>query len=221
MSLLPEILNIVFEEITDHTALLSWETNIPTQVLVEFTNVLTNETKSQGDLSFLRERIFEITELEPNVPYALTITVTDEWGQEATSPILSFYTGIDIEPPKITEVRVDTALTPLGDRVQTIISWRTNEPATSQVFYQEGVVKRPELIISTPKDEFLKTRHIVIIPDFKPGTIYRFYVESADAAGNLSASRHFTVLTPQRRRTIFEIIIENFVQQFEWLRGIR
>ncbi|MDI6603230.1 MAG: fibronectin type III domain-containing protein, partial [Patescibacteria group bacterium] len=219
-ALRPEISDLKFIEVTDYTATLSWKTSVPCDTLIEYTNTITNETKTQGELSLLRDHVFTLVNLEYNTPYTLTITATDELGNKVVSPTLTFSTGEDIIPPEITQVRTDTALSPRGDRVQTIISWRTNEPASSQVFYQEGIAP-VEKMESTPLDKTLVTRHIVVITTFKPGTVYKFYVQSADAAGNLSQSTDYTVLTPHRRESVIRIIIKNFEETFGWMKRLR
>jgi len=114
----------------------------------------------------------------------------------------------------------ETAISPKGDRVQAIISWRTDKLSTSQIFFSEGSVPLEEMN-SLPKDTALTREHVVVISSFKPGTVYRFYVESEDVVGNLSKSRDYTILTPQRRETIVEIIFKNFEQTFGWMKRLK
>jgi len=107
------------------------------------------------------------------------------------------------------------------DRVQTIVSWRTSEPASSRVSYQEGVVKKPELERTSPLDNDLKLNHVVVLTDLKPGAAYRLKIESVDASNNAAQSRDLTILTPQRKETVIDLIIKNFQDVFRWTEKIK
>ncbi|MCK4453915.1 fibronectin type III domain-containing protein [Candidatus Parcubacteria bacterium] len=220
LGLKQEISDITLGEITDFTATLSWNTTIPTQTLIEYTNTRTNQTETKKDPYFVRDHRSTLTELEARTAYTLKIKAKDEKGKEIVSPILTFSTGDDIEPPEISQTRTETALSSKGDRVQCIISWLTNEPSTTQVFYQKGVMPAEEMSF-TPKDNTLTKKHIVVITNFSPGTVYRFYVESEDFSENKAKSKDYTILTSQRRESIIQMIIRNFEQSFSWMKQMR
>lgn len=104
-----------------------------------------------------------------------------------------------------------------GDKIQTIITWLTDEMATSQVFYQEGVSIDEDYIVATDLREDLVYRHTTVLGDLKPATVYRFHVQSMDSQGNLAHSQDYTLLTPQKKRDVVEIIFSNFEKKFGWL----
>ena len=58
--------------------------------------------------------------------------------------------------------------------------------------------------------------HTAVITKFQPTTVYKFWIESADAAGNVAKSKDFLILTPQQQATILDVIIGNFEQVFGW-----
>jgi hypothetical protein len=60
----------------------------------------------------------------------------------------------------------------------------------------------------------------VVVTKFKPGTVYKYWVESRDLAGNIGKSEIFSILTPQEKETIIDIIINNFQSVFGWTKNI-
>jgi hypothetical protein len=109
-------------------------------------------------------------------------------------------------------VRTDSALAQ-NDKVQTIISWITDEPANTAVIYKEGQnAESREVKVSDNST----TNHIAVVTVFKPGTVYYFKVKSTDASGNASVSSDFALLTPKRKENIIQIIVSNFQDIFSW-----
>ncbi|MFH1509865.1 MAG: fibronectin type III domain-containing protein, partial [Candidatus Nealsonbacteria bacterium] len=219
-SLLLEISDITFEKITESIVNLSWKTNIPARTIIAWTNLETGDEETEENPSFLRDHTFKLEELVPNIDYSLKLVTIDESGNEANSPILSFSTGEDSLAPEIYQVRSDAAISPGGEKVQTIITWLTNEFSSSQVFILEGLNSDPALAISTQVDEALIRKHTVVVPGLKPGTVYLFRVQSTDPSGNTAVSRDFTLLTPQQRKTIIQTIIQNFEETFSWMQRL-
>ena len=152
-------------------------------------------------------------DLEFNSTYVVRIKATDEFGNEATTSPLTFSTSQDTKPPAITQIRSETAISPAGSKIQAIITWKTDEAATSQVFYQEGLGTLVQLQ-QTFFDTTYVTTHIVVITTFNPATVYKFYVTSQDTAGNLARSKDFTIFTPQRQQSVVQIILKNFEETF-------
>jgi hypothetical protein len=60
----------------------------------------------------------------------------------------------------------------------------------------------------------------VVLNRLRPATVYRFRVASADPAGNKALSRDYTLLTPQKKETVLEIIIKNFEETFGFLKTL-
>lgn len=219
-SLFLEILDINFREVTGVSASLIFRTNTPARTEISLIDIDNQKEKIIEEKSFLRNHSINLEPLDPRTSYSVQIRAFNEEGEIASSPFLQFSTGVDNNPPEIMRVMTDTALSPRGEKIQTIITWRTDKLSTSQVFYSEGAISGQEMNFTT-KDTNLKREHIVVIPSFKPGTVYRFYVQSEDLAGNINRSRDYTILTPQRRETIVEIIFKNFEQTFGWMRMLQ
>jgi hypothetical protein len=219
-SQLPEISNISFEQTTEYQTILTWQTNMPTQSQIEYTDEKAGEKKQEIDNQYLKNHSVGIKDLKADIGYSLSIKSIDESGNIALSPVLTFSTGQDTTPPEIYQVRTDTAISAKGDKVQAIISWLTNEPSDSQVLYQQGVKYDENLIKSTPKDKTFTKKHVVVISSFDPAIVYLFRVQSEDSSGNLAISQDFTLLTPQQRKSVLQIMIENFQRTFGWVENV-
>ena len=216
-----EISDITFTEISERGVTLTFKTNLPSATKIFYTNLRTQEKKEFEDKSFLRDHALTLKDLEPNTEYSLVILAKEETGNEATSPTLTFSTGKDTTPPEISQVRTSLAISPRGDTVQAVITWLTNEPATSRVYFVQGASWKEELVKSTSLDKTLSIKHTVLLPALKPGQVYRFRAESIDSSGNVSLSKDFTFLTPQQKKTIIQIMISQFEKIFGWVKRIR
>ncbi|OGG48946.1 hypothetical protein A3G63_01815 [Candidatus Kaiserbacteria bacterium RIFCSPLOWO2_12_FULL_52_8] len=81
----------------------------------------------------------------------------------------------------------------------TTITWRTNRPSTSKVFY--GLTAPLNLTSSSTPfvlDATLTKRHQIIIPtpDVATSTIYHYVVQSTDALGRTATSSDRQILIP-------------------------
>ncbi len=198
---------------------VTWKTNVSTAGTVEYRNVRSGQSLTKGDTAFLINHDVTLSGLEGGVNYTLVIKGKDEFNNEVASLPITFSTTLDQIAPSISKLSSESTLYPGKDsKVQTIISWETDEPATSQVFYQEGLSSNNT--VALPIDSSLNTKHIVVVTKFKPGTVYKYWVESKDLAGNLGKSEQFSVLTPQEKQTIVDIIINNFQSVFGWTKNI-
>ena len=222
LSLTAEISDIKFLAISEKEVTLSWKTTLPTRTLVELTDTSTGEKTTQDDPSYLREHEFIIDDLKTSTNYTLQIFADDEEGSRAFSPILPFTTVVSLEPPEISQVRITTSIIPgRVEKVQTIISWKTDKPSTSRIYFEEGISTKDALAFMTPLEKEFVLDHIIITTAFKTGRVYRFRVESIDASGNTSYSKDYTILTPRPRESILDLMIKNFEEIFSFLKRVR
>ena len=202
---------------------ISWKTDKDTDTFVLITDENGNQ-QTFGSPKLGTSHEVDVTGLEGDKEYTYQIIAKDKFGQEASSQQFNFRTGKDVEPPVIDQVRTETSLKPDGTGIQAVVSWLTNEPATSQVIYRQGLTDLDDETVAptiTPLDDSLKFSHIVLLPDFKPGEVYRFKVRSMDKNGNQSESKDFTVLAPRQSGSIVDIIIENLEETFGFLRQLQ
>lgn len=211
----PKIDNISINDVTEHGVKVSFRTNVPTDANVTYTDV-TNQTQtgSQGSRDLATEHTIALTNLNQGTTFSLTLEAKDEQGTNSSAKGPDFTTGKDENPPKIDQVRTDSALTQ-SDKVQAIINWKTDEQATTSLIYKEGRNADPKEVKITDN---LTTGHIAVITTFKPGTVYYFKAKSIDASGNEALSNEFALLTPRRKENIIQIIINNFQDIFGWAR---
>jgi len=96
----------------------------------------------------------------------------------------------DTTPPIISNVSVtDVAGT------SAVISWTTDEPATSEVLYRRTDIHPASLYLPV-SDENLVTSRSVSLSELAAGTNYHYWVKSKDASGNeaMSEDNIFTTL---------------------------
>jgi len=218
----PELSSLHFISIGDTKATLSWETNLPTKTKIILENLNTGQKKEIKDESFLTHHQYTLKDLSVSTDYNVQLESEDEKGHQALSSILPFSTTLSKNPPIISRVRVTASLIPGRiERVQTIITWQTDKPATSRVYFGEGVFKERMLPQKTSLDRRLLADHIVITTAMKPGRVYQFQIESKDGFGNTSLSKYFTLLTPQPKQSVVDLILKNFEETFGFLKRLR
>jgi len=215
-SVRPEIINLRLASRTEDSAVFAWDTNILTRSNLEYTNLATTETLTQGEVIFKKRHEFELQNLNHGTSYELDLEVTDEYGNVVVSPTVNFTTSADQVEPEILQVNTDSTLYPgKTTKIQTIISWKSNEPAKGQVFWQEGIAEGVT-VTAEKQEDIYGVNHIAVITKFKPATVYKFWIEAEDAFGNKAKSKNFTVLTPEKTETVFEMIVDNLQETFGW-----
>lgn len=205
--------------VTNNEIEVRWISPRPTDSNVEFKDLTTGrtyQTKIEG-----KRTIHSVTlkNLTPGTSYQIrSFGYTEDNILMESNPI-TIKTKLDTLPPKISTLRIDNALFPARrDRALTIISWRTDEPANSLVFFEEGIGFGEVLANKAGQKEEFVLEHTVILTT-KTATIYRIQIVSADESGNEARSSIRTVLTPRGEESILDIIIKNFEETFRFLRG--
>jgi hypothetical protein len=221
---LPVISSLQVSSINSYGATISWKTNTPTSSTVVYGNEGSSLDQVQGtDSALSTDHSVVLTKLLPASKYSIKAKSTDSSGNTVYSDVASFSTTIDVSPPEISDLRSETSI--LSDetgqsRVQAIISWTTNEPATSQVKYNEGIAAQSSYSQSTQEDQSLTTSHVVIISSLKPATTYHATVVSKDSSGNIGVSKDYSFLSEKPRQTILQFIIQIWEESFAWVKKI-
>ncbi len=220
-SIKPEIYNLQIYKIEEESATIRWSTNVPCSSVIEYTNLNNAETKLEGSSNFLTVHSTKLTNLIFDTYYSAVIKVESEDGESAKSDPLAFITTRDEYAPIISKVNTESTLYPGSDnKIQTIASWQTDELAKCQLFYHQGLitVDEPE---SLPIEEDLATKHVEVITNFAPSTVYKFWIICSDIAGNEAKSEDFTMLTPTQEESIIDIILKNFESSFGWVKKMK
>ncbi len=219
--ILPKVYNFRVVKVQEESATLAWDTSVPCMSSVQYTNLRTSKIKSQGDPNFLTNHTLQLTGLKFGVPYSALVVVEDENGQKAKSRKINFVTTKDKVPPKISKIHTDSALYPGSEnKIQTIISWETDEPAMCQLFYQEGLAGGAKIYKFHKEVGYVK-KHVRVSTNFSPSTVYKFWITCQDKVGNKSRSEDISLLTPQQQKSILDIIIGNFESTFGWMKNLK
>ena len=224
---LPSISGISVSEITANTTKINYRTNVPTDTLVAIGEDTTYPT-TQGTSDLVPEHEVVLIGLKPSTLYYFQVRARDQYGNQANSADQTLTTLADLAPPLIEKVTSETAVIGSGEesQVQAIFSWTTDEPATSQVFYNQGVSRLTEGRVNafeakTPEDDNLTRNHIVIISSLEPSQTYQYLVSSKDESDNIAYSDNLSILTPQARRSVLQIVLEALENTFAWAGKLR
>ncbi|MCK5062120.1 fibronectin type III domain-containing protein [Candidatus Parcubacteria bacterium] len=222
-----QIVSYLTQIIDNETAVFKWVTNKPANSAVTFTpyfnNVLgVDQQKTVKDNADTVVHEITINEFVGGTYYEVEMLSTDDRGNEARKILSRFSTTEDDLPPVISHIKADsTIFVDRSNKIQTIISWLTNEPSTSQVEYQEGVhggnAKLSEL---TNLNMNYTKEHVMVVTKFKPGVVYSFRVKSVDSGDNLSSSKVHTFMTAKKKESIITIIMNILENTFGWLKKL-
>jgi len=225
----PRISDVQLQEITgtaQTTLKITWTTNTAISSIITFS--------PEGDSSSSRDQVkvdllngkheMTITGLLPQTNYYLVVKGTDAIGNQAISDAYKFTTASDSRPPSISAVKVEgstiPSVTTTGQEstAQLIITWNTDEPATSQVEFGEGTGSSYSQ--KTQEDTNLTTNHLVIISNLTPSKVYHLRTISQDKASNLSNSIDTVTITPKATDNALDLVVTNLSQIFSFLGGI-
>ena len=200
-----------------------WTTDAPTTSVVDYRDVKTGITERVSDNTMNTSHSVVIGNLPSGNSYEVNISGINAEGNNVQGGTpMDVKTSTDITPPVISNVKVDsTLIVGQTNRVQTIISWQTDKPSTSTVYYEEGSGAVDKQLTNKQESLELTKNHAIILTVFKPGTIYRFTVSSTDGADNVATLPIRTIITPQKSESIFDIIFKNFDQTFNFINKVK
>lgn len=221
-SILPTFSGVKVSRVQETSATVSWSTDVKAKGVVEYTNTRTKAKKSIGDPAFTTNHTLRLNDLEFGTRYSVTVIATNEGGDNVASKPLTFITVRDVVEPAINKVNNESTLYPGEEvKIQTIISWETDEPAFCQTFYAKGLAGGgDDATESLPKEPNPTTSHTQVVVGFAPATVYKFWVVCEDEARNESRSEDFVLITPIKEKSIIDLILENFEGTFGWLKNV-
>ena len=213
----PRISNLRFQPISGEptsTQRVSWNTNVPASSTVTYGLIGSNGTDIQ-DSKLVTEHEVVMRNLIDDSNYFLAAQSRDIDGNLAISDRQTFKTALDTRPPKISNMTVETTIRGTGAeaRGQVIVSWETDEPATSQVAYGEGSDLKT-LNSKTSEDGALATEHVVIISDLPTSRVYSVQPVSSDKAGNTSNGETKTAIIGRATDSVITIVLNTLRKVF-------
>lgn len=222
-----EITSFISQVVDNETAIFKWVTNKESDTSVRYApyhgNVLAideSKTVKENALSVIHE--IKLDNLQAGVFYDVEIVSVDAAGNIVSEKFDHFATSEDDLPPVISYIKADsTVFVDRSSKIQTIVTWMTNEPTTSKVYFQEGVHGgESKLAESTDLNTNYTKEHVMVITKFKPGIVYSFRVESIDSGGNTTISKPHTFMTAKKKESIIQIIMNILENTFGWVKDL-
>ncbi|MBD3250008.1 MAG: DUF2341 domain-containing protein [Candidatus Pacebacteria bacterium] len=208
------------------TMLVSWQSNTDISSIVTYYPADNpSQARDEVDVALKTgEHQMLVKGLYPDTKYNLVVKGRDKIGNEAVSDTYTFTTATDTRPPKISDLSVEGSTVPPSETAgqeslaQLIVSWNTDEPATSQVEFGEGTGNTYSS--QTSQDTKLSYNHLVIISGLTPSKVYHLRAISDDKAGNESKSIDTVTIAPKTTENALNLVITNLQQAFGFLRNI-
>lgn len=216
----PEVTKFSIDSLNDKpstTVKVTWKTNVATDSVVKYSTDGTKYSeKSSSEL--VTDHEVEISDMADNSKYSIYASGRDQFGNLATSEKSEFTTPKDSRAPKISNVVMESSSigNNTNDKAQVVVSWKTDEPSTSQVEYGQGVNKE-NYTNKTVLDSTLTNNHLVVISNLDPGKPYHLRVISSDNSGNQSIGDDSLIVTGEVSRSALKIILNTLVNVFGWM----
>lgn len=212
----PHITNLRFQPVDGEptsTQKVTWTTNVAATSQLSY-SAIGQPAKEAVSSVMTTEHELTIRDLVDNTEYSLVATSRDGAGNVATSDRQVFRTALDTRPPKILSVVVEASVKGSGNEShgQIVVSWKTDEPATSQVAY--GVGNGGDLNSKTVEDTRLTTDHVVIVSDLSTSQVYSIQAISRDKAANTINSENHSAIIGRASDSILSIIFNALQQIF-------
>jgi len=193
------ISNIKYSDITRNSAVVSWKTNKKSNSIVVYCLEGGTLCESEKDDALVTDHSVKLSNLETGKAYHITVksrtgdsTDALDASMDATE-VLRTSDIKDTTPPKISDVKI-TNLVSSQTGASAEITWKTDEPATSQVSY--GTSQSYGNLQPAQTDTSLVVFHDVTLYGLPTNTTIHFKVISRDAAGNEASSLNATFVTP-------------------------
>ncbi len=223
----PRITNVRIQQVkgsAQPAALISWDTNTEVSSIVTYyPQGRPQDAKDEVNVELISgiHRIL-IKGLSAETKYSLIVKGRDKAGNEASSDVQTITTSTDTRPPLVSNLKVEGNISKSGGDVvsaQLVVSWDTDEPATSQVEYGEGTGSTYSQ--KSQQDANLTTNHIVIITGLNTSKVYHLRALSKDKAGNETASVDTVTITPKASSNALDLVVTNLSEVFGFLGGIK
>ncbi|MBI3606761.1 MAG: fibronectin type III domain-containing protein [Nitrospirae bacterium] len=184
----PVISNVVASSITSSGATVTWTTDEGSTSLVEYGKTTTYGSTLAETTSFVTAHSRALTGLSAATTYHYRVRNRDAAGNLGTSGDFTFATNSapDTTAPVLSGITA-SAITASS----AVITWSTNEPATSVVDYGPSTAYGSSSVLNTTP----VTSHSRALTGITPSTTYHYRVKSVDGSGNVATSSDRTFTT--------------------------
>lgn len=203
------------------TIMASWKTNTGVSSIVSYYPEGRPEmSKDQISLALKKNHQLLIKDLLDDTSYVIVVRGKDSAGNEAKASTHKLKTSEDLRPPLITEIRVEGAVSGVGEdtKAQVIVYWNTDEPSTSQIAYGEGTGS--DYPSRTQEDANLTLNHAVTVTDLKPSQVYHLKIISKDRIGNLVESLDTVTVTPKATKSALDLVVNSLSKSFGFFENL-
>jgi hypothetical protein len=213
----PRVSNISFQPINTANTLavkVAWTTNVPTSSDVTYSALGVKRAESSAELT--REHEVVISDLASSTEYDFLIGGRDQYGNQAASDRQKWRSGIDTKAPTISELSI-SATTVQGSgnaKAQLIISWRTDEPSTTQLQYGPGSSNK--FTKKTPLDPQPTVDHVVVLSGLDLAQVYRIQPITRDISGNTTYGAKLATVTPDRQQSPLDVVLDTLQRIFRF-----
>jgi chitodextrinase len=160
---------------TDTKMVVQWSTNEPAQGTLSYG--IASLAGSSAETSFTTEHRIELTGLTANSLYQVQVNATDAAGNGPSLSRIATGRTLPIPDTNAPVITNGPLVSDIEDGTATV-TWKTDEPATSGVSWNNGVA------YGVLTDAVLSTEHRVQITGLLANTDYHLTVSSTDALGN-------------------------------------
>lgn len=218
---LPTVQSVRIIKAESDSVTVGWKTSVPAAGVVEYADIRKpKDIRTVGTTVMLSTQQVRIAGLTLGARYKAVVKAENSAGEKSESTPFYFQTQKDTTPPVVSKMSNESTLYPTADaKVQTIISWESDEPAFCTFNYREGVNPNTaprELDIEKEP----RTKHVQVVVEFQPSTVYQYWVKCGDIARNSMESEKFVLFTPNKEKSIIDVIMENFQGAFGWVKNV-
>jgi len=220
----PKILNLKLQQVSGMataTLRLLWSSNTLISSIVSYYPTA-NPERAIDSISLALKKNHEVIlkNLNDDTEYTLVIKGKDSAGNESQTETRKTKTSNDMRAPEIQNMNVEATIVGVGDsaKAQIVVSWDTDEPASTQVEYAQGTGTSYDQ--TTQEDSNLTTNHTVTITGLTAAKIYHLRASSKDKAGNIGQSFDTVIITPKSTKDALTLVIENLSKTFGFLNNL-
>ncbi len=221
----PKIENVRMQQVEgmpSATLRLIWTSNTRLSSVVTYYPTANPQlTKDAINLTPKTRHEIILKDMIDETEYTIIVKGKDAAGNEAKSTSRQIKTAADLRPPEIINANVETTIVGVGEnaRAQIIISWDTDEAASSQIEYGEGT--NGQYTSSSQEDGSLTFNHSLTIPGLTPSKIYHFRIISKDKNGNKGLSQDIVVITPNATSDALNLVVNKLSKTFGFLKNAK
>ncbi len=152
-----------------------------------------SNSNMSAESSFDKDHSITLRNLSASSTYYAVITSRDASGNVTVNSPVTFVTSAsstnDTLAPVINHIKTIAGVSSLN------VSWKTNEPSTSRLYYGTTTVNTNATSTLRVSDVTLKTNHSIVLSGLLTHTLYHLVLQSVDASGNVGTSSDFTAVT--------------------------